>query len=434
MLTPEELEIRRQELEEKRRLKRERKKRRMIYYGIVAVLAILLTIGTAYYTYNRGIGFFPHNSGRPVDSTSSKVQRDTAERVNVLILGIDGGLDDPGRTDTMILASIDPAQGHVSLVSIPRDTRVQIPGRKGYDKVNAAHAYGGPRLAMATVSQFLDVPVKYYVKLDFEGFERIVDILGGVEIDVERRMKYDDYAQDLHINLYPGRQRLDGANALAYVRFRADGLGDVALVDPAQGEYGGRIRRQQKFMHALAQELLQPSTVAKVPALSLQLWDCVSTNLPFTQIMGLGLAMRDVSDDSIVTALVPGTGDKVGGVSYWVPNPDATQVMVDKLIWGVEPVTIQVLNGSGATGAAGYAAARLREQGYQVIDVRDAQRFGYRETEVIVNPARRDVGAQIADIFGARIIDEDDSDIVAWGGDRYDVMVIVGENFSMPQL
>ena len=434
MLTPEELELRRQELEEKRRLKRERKRRRLIFYSILVVVAILLGAGTAYYTYNRGIKLFQHSDGRPVGSSSGKILRDTPERVNVLILGIDGGDGELGRTDTMILASIDPATGSVSLLSIPRDTRVQIPGRRGYDKVNAAHAYGGPRLAMATVSQFLDVPVKYYVKLDFEGFKRIVDILGGVEIDVERRMKYDDYAQNLHINLYPGLQRLDGENALAYVRFRADGLGDVALVDPAQGEYGGRIRRQQKFIHALAQEVLQASTIVKVPALSLQLWDCVSTNLPFTQMMSLGLAMRDFSNESIVTALIPGVGDKVGGVSYWVANPDATQAMVDKLIWGIEPVTIQVLNGSGATGAAGYAAARLREQGYQVMDVRDAQRFGYRETEVVVGPARRDIGTQIADIFGARIVDEEDSDIVAWGGNRYDVMVIVGENFPMPQL
>lgn len=434
MLTPEELELRRRELEEKRRLKRERKRRRAIFYGILVVVAILLGVGTAYYTYNRGIELFQHGDGRPVGSSTGKLLQDTPERVNVLVLGIDGGDGELGRTDTMILASVDPASGKVSLLSIPRDTRVQIPGRRGYDKINAAHAYGGPRLAMATVSQFLDVPVKYYVKLDFEGFKRIVDILGGVEIDVERRMKYDDYAQNLHINLYPGLQRLDGESALGYVRFRADGLGDISLVDPAQGEYGGRIRRQQKFIHALAQEVLQASTIVKVPALSLQLWDCVSTNLPFTQMMSLGLAMRDFDSESIVTALIPGVGDKVGGVSYWVPNLDATQAMVDKLIWGMEPVTIQVLNGSGATGAAGYAAARLREQGYQVMDVRDARRFGYRETEVIVNPARRDVGTQIADIFGARIVDEADSDIMAWGGNRYDVMVIVGENFHVPQL
>lgn len=433
VLTPEELELKRQELEEKRRLKRRRRKLRLVYYGIIIIIAIILAVGTAYYTYNKGMGFSYHIDRDPVDPNVQRTQRDLAERVNVLIMGIDGGPHDSRRTDTMILASVDPTKGQVALISIPRDTRVQIPGRKGYDRVNAAHAYGGPRLAMNTVSQFLGVPVRYYVKVDFEGFERLVDILGGVEIDVERRMKYDDFAQDLHIDLYPGLQRLSGSDALGYVRFRADGLGDISLLDPAKGEYGGRIHRQQKFMQAFAKEALKPSTIAKLPALSLQLWDCVATNLSLTRMINLGLAMRDITSDSVVTALVPGRGEIIGGVSYWVANSDATQVMVDRLIWGVEPVTIQVLNGSGAAGAAGYAAARLREQGYQVVDVRDAHRFGYRETEVIVNPARRDVGTQIAELFGAKIIDDDGSNTVAWGDNGYDVMVIVGENFSVPQ-
>ena len=178
-------------------------------------------------------------------------------------------------------------------------------------------------------------------------------------------------------------------------------------------------------------EALKPSTIASYlpKSAALGLW----LNLSLTRMINLGLAMRDITSDSVVTALVPGRGEIIGGVSYWVANSDATQVMVDRLIWGVEPVTIQVLNGSGAAGAAGYAAARLREQGYQVVDVRDAHRFGYRETEVIVNPARRDVGTQIAELFGAKIIDDDGSNTVAWGDNGYDVMVIVGENFSVPQ-
>lgn len=435
LLTPEELEIRRQELEEKRRLKRERRRMRRIYYGLMVILAIVVAIGTAYYTYNKGIkspyrtqtGDAPRGSDVYTDSRVSN------EPLNVLILGIDERPDDPGRTDTMILASIDIEKGQVSLLSLPRDTRVRIPGRPGYDRLNAAHAHGGPRLAMATVSEFLGVPIRYYIRLNFDGFERIVDTLGGVEIDVERRMKYDDYAQDLHINLYPGKQVLNGSDALSYVRYRADGLGDIALVDPTKGEYGGRIVRQQKFLNALVHQVVQPSSITKLPSLFLQLRDSVTTNLPMTRMLGLGLGMREFTSDAVTTAVIPGIGDTVNGVSYWIPNPDATQALVDQLVRGIEPVTIQVLNGSGAAGAAGYAAERLRERGYQVADVRDAHRFGYRETEVIVNSARRDVGTQIAQIFNAKIIDGEEAETVAWGDGTYDVMVIVGENFAMPQ-
>lgn len=435
VLTPEELELKRQELEEKRRRKRERRKWRRIYYGIMIIAAILLAIGTAYYTYNKGVRFsyYDTHPGSTSDGTDPRTgTRGSLEPLNILVLGIDERPDDPGRTDTMILASIDQAKGRVSLISLPRDTRVRIPGRRGYEKINSAHAYGGPRLATATVSQFLGIPVKYYVKINFDGFEQIVDTLGGVEIDVERRMKYDDYAQNLHINLYPGKQVLNGADALSYVRFRSDGLGDVSLVDPGKGEYGGRIVRQQKFMDALVRKMIQPSTIAKLPTLLLQLRDCVATNLPVTQMLGLGLGMRDFASDSVVTALVPGVGETVNGVSYWIPNEDATRILVDQLVRGVEPVTIQVLNGSGAVGAAGYAAERLRQQGYRVVDVRDAQRFGYRETEVIVSPARWDVGTQIARIFDAKMVDGNEVGAVAGEESNYDVMVIVGENFSVP--
>ena len=144
VLTPEELELKRQELEEKRRLKRRRRKLRLVYYGIIIIIAIILAVGTAYYTYNKGMGFSYHIDRDPVDPNVQRTQRDLAERVNVLIMGIDGGPHDSRRTDTMILASVDPTKGQVALISIPRDTRVQIPGRKGYDRVNAAHAYVGP--------------------------------------------------------------------------------------------------------------------------------------------------------------------------------------------------------------------------------------------------------------------------------------------------
>src|SRR5690606_33450199 len=128
------------------------------------------------------------------------------------------GLEGGARTDTMILFSWDKQTGTIGALSIPRDTRVQIPGRRGYDRVNAAHAIGGPELAVRTVEQLTGVDVDYYVRLDFEGFQRIVDTLGGVVIDVERAMHYSDSAQGLYIDLKPGIQLLDGAQALQYVR------------------------------------------------------------------------------------------------------------------------------------------------------------------------------------------------------------------------
>ena len=186
-------------------------------------------------------------------------------------------------------------------------------------------------------------------------------------------------------------------------------------------------------LSCLIQKAAQPATIGKLPSLIAQLQDCITTNLPVSKMLSLAFSLRDLDSESVVTAVIPGVGDSINGVAYWVPNEDATRVMVDRLIRGLEPVTIQVLNGSGAAGAAGYAAQRLREQGFPVLDVRDAQRFGYRQTEVIVAPERWEVGVQIAQMFDAKIVDRSSLADPAWGNRQYDVMVIVGENFSPSQ-
>ena len=113
----------------------------------------------------------------------------------------------------------------------------------------------------------LDVRIDYYVLLDFAAFEKLVDALGGVTIDVPKRMYYVDRAQKLIIDLQPGPQRLDGRRALGYVRFRHDALGDISLVDPASGQYDGRVERQLQFVRAVAREVTKPRALLRMPRL-----------------------------------------------------------------------------------------------------------------------------------------------------------------------
>ncbi|MEG0970812.1 MAG: LCP family protein, partial [Acidaminococcaceae bacterium] len=135
-------------------------------------------------------------------------------RINVLILGIDDGdsedFEGPKRTDAMLVASFDPDHNEVALVSIPRDTRVQIPGRVGLDKINHAHAYGGVLLAKQTVANLLKIPIHYYVLLNWQGFIDVINIIGGVDMYVEDNMNYEDPYADLKIHITKGYQHLDG--------------------------------------------------------------------------------------------------------------------------------------------------------------------------------------------------------------------------------
>jgi len=181
--------------------------RRLGLILLVAVVAVIFYLGSSVWILLSGIQEEPGED--PIGERIAQVPEPRPnERINVLFLGVDApqvwnGRPVPRRSDTIMLASIDPLTHKVGVLSIPRDTRVHIDALPPYkneesmEKVNAAHAHGGPKFAMQTVSEFLDVPVHYYVRLDFEGFVKIVNTLGGVEVNVQQDMDYDDPTQPL---------------------------------------------------------------------------------------------------------------------------------------------------------------------------------------------------------------------------------------------
>lgn len=237
-----------------------------------------------------------------------------AGRINILLLGTDSEIGNESRTDTIILASVDTEQKKLSFLSIPRDTRVNIPSY-GDNRINAANHLGGVELVKETISKLLKVPIDYYVLTNFEGFIGIVDILGGVEIDVEQNMKCRVY--DGVINLEKGIQRLDGEKALQYVRFRYDKLGDIS-----------RTQRQQKFLVALAKEMMQAKNVVKLPALIPQLQKTVETDLTLAQLLGLARDGNNYDLDNITVQTLPGNFATINGGSYWVVDMEKTPEVV----------------------------------------------------------------------------------------------------------
>ena len=178
------------------------------------------------------------------------------DKVIVMIMGVDEREGDVGRSDTLMVATLDPKKKKAAILSIPRDTRVKIRGN-GFDKINAAYAYGGYHLTKDTVENLLGVEMEHYVLINVKSFKKIIDAIGGVEINVEKRMYYEDVWDDdggLLINLYPGMQHMDGNTAITYVRYR-DEEGDI-----------GRIARQQKFMQAVMDKITSPAIASILPS------------------------------------------------------------------------------------------------------------------------------------------------------------------------
>lgn len=243
--------------------------------------------------------------------------------VNILVMGIDARkTEENSRSDTMIVVSLDPATRQVVMVSIPRDTRIK--NSKGQnDRINSVNWLQGPEAAAREAGKLLNIPVDYYVVTNFGGFGDIVDALGGVHIELESNMYHaDPVTPELAINLKKGYQYLDGRQALAYVRYRGGPTADI-----------GRTENQQKFVRALAREMLQTKTMLRLPQLIPELYKNVRTNIPLTDMVYLGKMAQKLDLDNIITQTLPGyfLSDSETGASYWEADKKIASTLVEDL-------------------------------------------------------------------------------------------------------
>ena len=266
----------------------------------------------------------PVSSAKTLANVKPVVNND---RINIMLMGVDERNEDVGRSDTLMVASVDSEQDTVSLLSIPRDTRVKI-NRHGYDKINAAYAYGGEALSQSTVESFLGINIDHYVIVSTDSFAKMIDAIGGVDIDVEKRMQYEDPWDDnggLVIDLKPGLQHMDGKTAITYVRYR-DEEGDA-----------GRVRRQQRFMKACFDKLSSPTSVLKLPEIIKGARNAVRTDLSVSQMIELAQTLKNADEgkEGLKTGIVPGRWAYINGVSYLVPNIERLEEVVTENL-GIE--------------------------------------------------------------------------------------------------
>jgi len=232
------------------------------------------------------------------------------DKIIVMIMGVDEREGDVGRSDTLMVATLDPKKKKAALLSIPRDTRVKIKGY-GFDKINAAYAYGGYELTQDTVEDLIGVHMEHHILINIKSFKKIIDAIGGVDINVEKRMYYEDVWDDdggLLIDLQPGMQHMDGDTAITYVRYR-DEEGDI-----------GRIRRQQKFMQAVMDKVTSPAIIPRIPSIIKEVVGSVQTDLSVKQLIEFATSLKDAQKSGLQAEMLPGKPMYIDGVSYWIPD------------------------------------------------------------------------------------------------------------------
>jgi len=272
---------------------------------VVCILLALVSVASASYYW------FYKTTPKPVTDNKAPVDIVTPQnKMNIMVMGIDERGDDVGRSDTLFVMTIDTNTKEVAMLSIPRDTRVKIPGN-GWDKINHAYAFGGEKLSQEAVEGLLGIKIDRRVLINIAGFKKIIDAIGGITVDVEKRMSYNDPYDDnggLVIDLQPGRQHMDGDTAIQYVRYR-DEEGDI-----------GRVERQQKFLKAFLNEVASPSIITKVPAMIREISSVIKTDMSTSEMLNIAKMLNDASKKGLKTDMVPGKAAYIDEVSYWLPD------------------------------------------------------------------------------------------------------------------
>lgn len=240
----------------------------------------------------------------------------SSERINILFLGADARTPQTqGYTDSINILSIDKNTKEVSILSIPRDTRVQIAG-KGVDKINSAYAYGDINTTKETVENFLKVRIDYYVLVDFTDFKELVDSLGGITMNVEPHISA--VRPELHGKT--GVSKLTGDEALIYVRFRQDSESE-----------GGRMKRHREAITAIINEALNPSNILQAPTVLNQLRKNVKTDIPPLETKVIEKLITGFNIDNAKTGVVTGEYTHINGINYMIPDMNKTEKTINEL-------------------------------------------------------------------------------------------------------
>ena len=419
--------------------KRRRRRAWTIAAIVVAVLAIGLTTAVALKVVDVG------NKINAVFFSDPALQQELAgqkasapgEPFYMVLMGSDTR---PGQTqqrsDTLIVARVDPQNKKIAMISIPRDSRVAIPG-KWTTKINAAAVYGGPALVIKTVKEITGLPITHFVNLNFNGFRDVVDAIGGVWIDVPFRI-YDTLASaygPAYATIEKGYQKLDGKHALTFVRTRHT---------MADSDYG-RMRNQQAFIKALASQALSLSNVFNAS----QIVDAVASNLDTDmtplQLADLVLQFKGMKPEDLDSATAPSAPKYINGVSYVILDDANFKAMIDRMKQGlpldptktstattvtVKPVDVKltVRNGAGVSGLGQQCTDFFTSKGFTVSETGNMNQYVYGRTLIVYQKGYETQANFVRETLGF-------GDVLPSAGMytfKTNVMVVIGKDWKNP--
>ena len=383
-----------------------------------------------------GIYLFSFISSLNNNNMIPAVKPKANETVNILLLGMDiGDAENTSnasarRTDTMMLLNYNPRTDNVKVVSIPRDTLIEVENAHDgngntipYWKINAAYVLGGEQEVIEQVQNLLGVTVNYLVEIDYAAFRNLIDAIGGVEMYIDRDMYYDDDAQDLHIHFNKGETvLLDGKKAEEFFRWRKNNDG-TGLVD---GDLG-RIKNQQKFISALIEKCTNPMIVTEIPGVLKAIKENVITNMSGVSMIEYGLKM--ISNSGISMNTLQGYNEKIYGQDFLIADPSYNQSLLESLKITSQAdnseikknSSIMVLNATRVNGLAGNLKTELEKLGYSNISVGNSDKS--KESSILSN--NKELKKLLSDETGIKNLSKNKDSKYQ----DYDAVIIIGEDY-----
>jgi polyisoprenyl-teichoic acid--peptidoglycan teichoic acid transferase len=419
--------------------KRKRKKKSKFKYILIGLFLVIVLITASVYAYLQSFSKYSvgidKNSGTITEKEDKKAEEEISKSANFLVVGVDNGTgdetdkNDPRRTDTMMVVHYNYKDKKYDVVSIPRDTKVEIYGKD--HKINAAHAIGEIPLAVETVEELLNIDIDHYVKVDTAAFREFIDALGGIEVIVDRNMYYDDASQNLHINLKKSDQpqKLNGSQAEGFVRWRQNNDGTGYF----DGDLG-RIKHMQQFFGTVIDKVQSPTIITKIPSILSIFPKHIETNLNASDIMKYALNLTKTGKSNINYHMLPGTDGYENGVSYYFYDDKQSKqlnaIFTDSEYVDVnqQDIRIKIANGTNKTGLASDFGKYISKFGFTNYDVADAPVTN--ESKIVIYGLEQVASEYIKKQFGIEKVEFSNN-----FNQSYEVEVILGSDrdFITPQ-
>jgi LCP family protein required for cell wall assembly len=429
------------------RIRRMRRRRRLVV-SVLVLVAVIVAGTVSAYAYITGLEKKINRVTLDDPELAGMLQENTTPPGDPFFILLMGSDRRPGekwaRSDTLIVARIDPKARKIQMISIPRDTRVMIPGRH-LDKINAAPSWGGPKLAIQTVKNFTGLPISHYLSIDFNGFKQVVNAIGGVWFDVKERIHDPDAPawSRKYAVVEKGYQKLDGFHALVLVRSRHQ---------YADGDFS-RMRNQQAFIKAMAKQSLAFKNVFSAPAIVQAVADNLDTDMTTSELVTLVQQFKGLEDGDIESATMPGASAFIEGLSYVVADESKFDAMLARMSKGLpldpkasttttktagsmtgagqmkpKDVTVTVRNGAGVSGLAQAGADLFTKAGFVVSETGNMNQFVYSKSLVVFPKGREAEAALVRETLGY-------GDVVPAAGMytfKSDILVVIGKDWRNP--